>query len=84
MSGVLGSGQFIESRIQIKKLALDTARQKLAKHKEAKFQRAIDHFKVRVKQLEELGELQNSLDFISKGPIRPSGAVSLISSSMEC
>jgi len=75
LSGVLGSGQFIESRIQIKKLALNTAKQKLAKHKQAKFQQAIDHFKVRVKQLEEeVNELQNSLDFINKGPIRPSGA----------
>ena len=72
--GVIGSGDFIESRILVKEGQIYEARAKLDESRSKNQTDRIDYWESKLKTLEDdLGELENSLQYIKSGPIRPAG-----------
>ena len=72
--GVIGSYDFIETRILVKRGSLDEAKTKLDEARSKKQTDRIDYWQRRTKELQDdVAELENSLEYIKSAPIRPAG-----------
>lgn len=72
--GVIGSSDFIETRILVKKGALGDAETKLDEALNKNQSDRIEYWEGRTKELaDDIAELENSLQYIKSAPIRPMG-----------
>ena len=72
--GVIGSYDFIETRILVKRGSLDEAKTKLDEARSKKQIDRIDYWQKKTKDLQDdVAELENSLEYIKNAPIRPAG-----------
>lgn len=73
-AGVIGSSNFVQSRILQKRTQIGYAEEKLADANEKQFIDQINYWQSQVTKFkDDLSELQNSLEYINSAPIRPMG-----------
>jgi len=73
-AGVIGSSNFLQSRIIQKKSKIDNDEDKLRRARENGYKDAEEYWSARIiRHREDLAELENSLAYVTSGDIRPMG-----------